>query len=160
MKTGHAQIVHKVEKGRPPKWPFSSVPVPPEGYIWEDISYVLGGYGWKARFVDRKGYLVTGKKAQYNLATKEWVAYYSEQKAGTKPYDSDCAQCHTTGWRASGESGGVHQDGLEGIAGVWTLAGIQCERCHGEGGAILQTEETKVKSRKILPPSYAANVIT
>jgi len=131
MKTGHAHIVHRVEKGTPPKMPFSSVPDPPEGYGWEDITYVLGGYGWKARFLDRKGVLITGKKAQYNSATKEWVAYYPEQKAGTKPYD--CAECHTTGWRTLDESGGVHQEDLEGIAGVWAAPGIQCERCHGEG---------------------------
>jgi len=143
MKTGHAHIVHKVEKGTPPKMPFSSVPAPPEGYAWEDISYVLGGYGWKARFLDRKGYLITGEKAQYNLATKEWVAYYPEQRAGTKRYD--CAECHTTGWRTLDESGGVHQDALEGIAGIWTAPGIQCERCHGEGEAHMASEGDKGK---------------
>ncbi len=35
---------------------FSRVPDPPEGYTWEDISYVIGGYGWKARFIDLEGH--------------------------------------------------------------------------------------------------------
>ena len=37
-----------------------SVPVPlPEGYTWDDISYVIGGYKWKARYMDKKGYIIT-----------------------------------------------------------------------------------------------------
>ena len=131
VKTGHAYVVNKVEGWSRPSYPFSSVLEPPKGYTWENISYVLGGYGWKARFLDRNGYLITGEKAQFNLATGEWVAFHPEQAPGTQSYD--CADCHTTGWRTSAENGGVHQDSLKGIPGTWEAPGVQCERCHGPG---------------------------
>ena len=129
VRTGHAQFMHRVY-GSAPAYPFSSLCGPPEGYAWTDISYVLGGFGWKARFLDREGYLITGERAQYNLATRRWVAFHPEFLSGTKRYD--CAGCHTTGWRESAE---IHQDGLEGIPGTWALPGVQCEACHGAGRA-------------------------
>ena len=27
---------------------------------WDDITYVIGGYGWKARFINNSGYIITG----------------------------------------------------------------------------------------------------
>lgn len=43
---------------------------------WDDVSYVIGGYGWKARFIGVDGYIITGSsntadpddddKVQYN----------------------------------------------------------------------------------------------
>ncbi len=36
---------------------------------WDDVSYVIGGYFWKARFVDMAGAIVTGSNVQYNFAT-------------------------------------------------------------------------------------------
>jgi hypothetical protein len=81
-KSGHPNKLRKVIDGQPPKYPFSEVPSPPEGYTWQDITYVIGGYGWKARFLDKKGYIITGAKAQYNLATKSWVAYEAARRPG------------------------------------------------------------------------------
>ena len=127
VRTGHAQYAHRVDGGAP-SYPFSTLPGPPEGYTWEDISYVLGGFGWKARFLDREGYLVTGERAQYNLATEEWVPFHPECPPGTKRYD--CAGCHHTGWRMSV---GEHPEGLTAMPGTWALPGIQCEACHGPG---------------------------
>jgi hypothetical protein len=49
----------------------------PEGYTWDDISYVIGGYNWKARFINAEGYIITDKPGesgnteylnQYNFA--------------------------------------------------------------------------------------------
>ena len=35
-------------------------PIPlPEGYTFDDISYVIGGYKWKARYRDNDGYIIT-----------------------------------------------------------------------------------------------------
>ena len=31
----------------------------PEGYTEDDILYVIGGWGWKARFMDTDGYIIT-----------------------------------------------------------------------------------------------------
>jgi hypothetical protein len=125
--------LNKVVDGKPPVYPFSEVPNPPEGYTWDDITYVIGGYGWKARFIDQEGYIITGDEnatTQYNLYNEElemgenWVAYHAGEE---KPYD--CGTCHTTGYSPEG-----NQDGLPGLVGTWAEDGIQCEECHGPGG--------------------------
>jgi hypothetical protein len=105
----------------------------PEGYDWSDISYVIGGARWKARFMDREGYIITKTgpkkdqpgKNQYNLATGRWVNYDAGK---TKPYD--CGTRHTSGYSKDGR-----QDGLPGIVGTWAFPGITCEECHGPGAA-------------------------
>lgn len=104
----------------------------PEGYAWDDISYVIGGAHAKIRYMDKKGYIITmtgpnkdkAGKNQYNMATGKWVDY----EAG-KVAKYDCGPCHTTGYNKEG-----NQDGLEGVVGTWKFAGIQCEACHGPGG--------------------------
>ena len=105
----------------------------PEGYEWDDISYVIGGANWKARFVDTQGYIITKTgpnkdqpgKNQYNLATGRWVNYHPGEK---KPYT--CGTCHTSAYSKEG-----HQDGLPGIVGTWAFPGVTCEECHGPGAA-------------------------
>ena len=139
-RSGHPAKVQKID-GNPPAYPGGTspgVPVPPDGMTWADVSYVIGGYGWKARFMDREGYVLTGPEdRQYNLANRalglpaDWVGY----DAGTaprKPYT--CGACHTTGWVATGPDG-PHQDGLPGIHGTWAEPGVTCEACHGLGSA-------------------------
>jgi hypothetical protein len=133
-KSGHAYKLNKVVDGHPPQYPFTEVPNPPEGYTWNDVTYVIGGYNWKARFIDKEGYIITGadKNAttQYTFANpivgKEagWLGYHPGEKQ--KKYN--CGACHTTGYKPDG-----HQDGLPGIVGTWAEPGIQCERCHGPG---------------------------
>ncbi|HKZ55256.1 MAG TPA: multiheme c-type cytochrome [Anaerolineales bacterium] len=133
-KSGHAWKLNPVVDGQPPDYPFTELAGPPEGYTWDDISYVIGGYSWKARFVDKSGYIITGADAdattQYNFPNpylgKEagWVKY----KAGEKEVPYDCGSCHTTGYNPEG-----HQDDMPGIVGTWAEPGITCERCHGPG---------------------------
>ncbi len=137
IKTGHPYKLNKVVDSQPPKYPYSKVPNPPEGYTWDDISYVIGGYGWKARFIDKEGYIITGADenatTQFNLYNEDlelgdnWVGYHAGEEK--KPYD--CGSCHTTGYD---DEEGSHQDGLPGLIGTWTEAGVQCEECHGPGG--------------------------
>lgn len=132
VKSGHKYKLNKVVDGQPPEYPYTEVPNPPEGYTWDDITYVIGGYNWKARFIDQDGYIITGDEdatTQYNfpnevLGTDEgWSAYHAgEQKA------YDCGPCHTTGYETEG-----HQDGLPGLIGTWAEPGITCEECHGPG---------------------------
>ena len=97
---------------------------PPPGTSWEDFAYIIGGFGWKARFIKTDGYIYTVEgQGQYNLETNEWVSYHAgEEKAYT------CGECHTTGFIPEG-----NQDGLPGIEGTWALPGVQCEECHGPG---------------------------
>ncbi|RME99676.1 MAG: hypothetical protein D6768_14550 [Chloroflexi bacterium] len=134
MQSGHPYKLNKVVDGQPPEYPFSEVPNPPEGYTWDDITYVIGGYGWKARFIDKDGFIITGADenatTQYNLYNEDidmgdnWVGYH----AGEKEVPYNCGTCHTTGYNPEG-----HQDGLPGLIGTWSEPGIQCEACHGPG---------------------------
>jgi predicted CXXCH cytochrome family protein len=96
---------------------------------YDDVSFVIGGFYWKARFMDREGYIVTGSAVQYNLATQSMGGYANNEM--NKPYD--CGECHTTGWETLAQNGGVHQDGLPGIQGTFEAPGIDCEACHGPG---------------------------
>jgi hypothetical protein len=134
--SGHPYKLTKIENGQPPVFPYDTITGglvdPPEGYTWDDVTYVIGGYGWKARFIDDRGYIITGDETavtQYNYENEfvenpaGWVPYHPGEE---KPYD--CADCHTTGYRPEG-----HQDDLEGIVGTWAFAGVQCEECHGPG---------------------------
>lgn len=131
-RSGHAWKLNEVVDGNPPDYPFSDVPRPPDGYTWDDIAYIIGGYNWKARFIDHEGFIITGDEdatTQYNLRNdeidlgNEWVAYHAGEEI---PYD--CGTCHTTGYVAEG-----NQDGLPGLIGTWALDGVQCEECHGPG---------------------------
>ena len=101
-------------------------PAVPTGYDWADVQYVIGGWGWKQRFVDLDGYIFTGSDVQYNLSTGDYVAYHDGEAHGTKPYD--CGSCHTTGYQSDG-----NQNGLPGITGTWDEPGVHCEECHGNG---------------------------
>ncbi|MBT8403218.1 MAG: hypothetical protein KJP18_05120 [Gemmatimonadetes bacterium] len=141
--SGHPYKLNKVVNGQPPTYPDSDVPSPPQGFTWDEISYVIGGYGYKARFMDQTGNIlvtgVTGVQTQYNLPrddlgedglTAAWANYQSGDLV-PKPYT--CGICHTTGWQTIAENGGVNQDGLPGILGTWEETGITCEQCHGAG---------------------------
>ncbi len=104
----------------------------PEGYTWDDIQYVIGGWGWKSRYIGKDGFIITKtkdgqplEKNQYNWQDGSWSSYHSGEN---KTYN--CQRCHNTG--AAYEEG-THQDGLEGIEGTWEFRGVQCEACHGPG---------------------------
>jgi hypothetical protein len=127
LESGHAHILQRVVGGQLPSYPFrNEVPFPllaaPDG-SWDDVLYVVGGFGWKALFVGTDGNLVTGDATQWNLETGEWVTYHPGEQ---KPYD--CGACHTTGYSPTG-----HMLGLTGLAGTWAEDGVTCEACHGAG---------------------------
>ncbi len=128
--TGHANALTKIVDGAEPEFPFTELDGPPEGYTWADILYVIGGYGWMARFVDQTGHVITGDTAQYNLVNDtldmggDWAAFHTGEQLVF-----DCAACHTTGYVPVG-----NQDGLEGLVGTWAEDGVGCENCHGPGG--------------------------
>lgn len=134
--SGHPFKLQKIE-GKPPVYPSKTspgVPSPPDGLNWSDISYVIGGFGWKARFMDKEGYILTGpENRQYNLPNRHlgteahWIGY-DKKKGQRKPYT--CGACHTTGWTPTGAQG-PHQDNLPGIHGTWAQPGVTCEACHG-----------------------------
>ena len=144
--SGHPYKINKVSGG-PPTYPYSTVPNPPAGYSWNDITYVIGGFGWKTRYMDKDGYIFTdgvfGTLSQYNLPRSDlgyganWAPY---DAALTSPKPYNCGACHTTGWQTTAENGGVNQDGLIGIEGTWEETGISCEACHGPGATHVATQ--------------------
>ena len=135
IKSGHNWKLTKVTDGKAPTYPFTTLPELPKGVTWNDVTYVIGGYNWKARFVGKDGYIITGPKGdkdyknQYNFANPivgtdaHWGKYHPGEQ---RPYD--CGSCHTTGYNPKG-----NQDGLPGVVGTWAEPGITCERCHGPG---------------------------
>ncbi len=143
---GHNFKLNAVVDGQPPEYPYSEVLNTPEGYTWDDISFVIGGFAWKARFIDNDGYIITGDEnatTQYNfplidprtgdvIVEEGWVAYHAGEE--NKPYD--CGSCHTTGYNHDPET---NMYDMPGLIGEWEAEGIQCEECHGPGS--LHVEE-------------------
>lgn len=120
----------------------AGVPNPPEGFDWDDVSYVIGGYTKKARFIDQDGYiLITGLlgiPTQWNLAfppngTQAGFVNYESERMTQKPYDYSCFVCHTTGPLPLDEDFPVFQEDRPGFAGTWEEPGVRCEACHGPG---------------------------
>jgi len=142
---GHAHKLTPIQGG-PPIFPEegtrAGVPNPPEGFDWSQISYVIGGYTKKARFIDQDGYVLTtgveGVPTQWNLSlpangtTPGFVPYEPTAEA-PKPYDFSCFACHTTGAKPQDEDFPEFQENRPGFIGTWEEPGIQCEACHGPG---------------------------
>jgi len=133
--SGHPYKLMKSEEAR-------HRPIPlPLGTTWDDVSYVIGGYKWKSRYIDTDGYIITVTEDedgnaidggnQYNYLTGEWVSYHAGEV--DKPYD--CGSCHTTHWVANEnpEDLSGNQDGLPGMWGTFDAGGVHCEQCHGNG---------------------------
>lgn len=130
--SGHNHPLTAVSNGEEPSFPFTELAGPPEGFNWDDVSYVIGGYNWRALYLNNDGYIITGDEnatTQYNFYNDRlqvgdrWVAFHAGEE---QPFD--CGNCHTTGYTPSG-----NQDDMPGIVGTWALEGVQCEECHGAG---------------------------
>ncbi|MCP5048852.1 MAG: hypothetical protein GY940_16895 [bacterium] len=144
IQSGHPYKLNKVWNGQKPmNFPFTTLPDIPNAFglsdgdntlgppsSYADVSYVIGGYYWKARFVDTNGFIITGSDVQYNYETNGWVAYHDDET--DKPYN--CGKCHTTAWIPF-EDGGLRKDGLPGMDGNFFAGGVHCEECHGPGAA-------------------------
>lgn len=136
--SGHPYKLMKSEEAR-------NRPIPlPIGIDWDDVSYVVGGYKWKSRYLDNDGYFITSAydeeghavdgANQYNFLTGQWSDYHPGEE--NLPYK--CGACHTTGWKADVDANtdndlSDNQDGMPGMHGIFEFGGIQCEACHGPG---------------------------
>ena len=134
--SGHHFALNKISAAAPAYPSFApGVPEPPTTFQWSDILYAVGGYAWKANYVNLNGFLLTNgvdeTNAQYNLPSAflktpgQFVSYAANQ---TAPKAFDCGPCHTTGYSASG-----NQNDLPGLIGTWKEDGVGCEACHGPG---------------------------
>lgn len=130
-----------------------------DGYVWDDVLYVIGGWGWKARYINKSGYVITRYKNgtshsmnQYNIEDDSWSSYNS----GTNKF-YDCQKCHNTG---AFYDGGNHM-GLPGMIGDWEFRGVQCEACHGPGSvhkntALNMDADSEMKKESIIKDDSAA----
>ena len=152
--SGHPFKLNKVENNQAPIYPFTNLNGllervtdddaadgdPKAGTdntlgtptVWDDVSYVIGGYFWKARLVDQNGAVVTGSSVQYNFQTDAMSGYHDNET--DKHYN--CGNCHTTGWRhQDAVLNDNRQDDLQFMDGTFFEGGVHCEACHGAGSA-------------------------
>jgi hypothetical protein len=83
----------------------------------DEVAYVVGGQFSQRFLTDIDGELYV-LPAQWNVNSREWVAYHPDDWQ-ERPYARYCAGCHTTGFDAAN--------------GGWAEEGVQCEACHGPG---------------------------
>lgn len=96
----------------------------PDGVNTAELKYTWPGK-WKVRWVNKSGYVVTGTAVQYNVVEKKFVAYDAGQTVGY-----NCGPCHTTDY----DKNGTMFTGTNAFqSGRWTIPGVSCERCHGQG---------------------------
>ncbi len=142
---GHAHALKPI-LGQPPDYPpegtRAGVPDPPDGYTWNDISYVIGGYYKKARFLDLDGFFITtgeqGVDTQWNLAfppigSVPAFAPFLPDQTTPLPFDFSDFSWMTTGPEGQNPDRPLFQDNRPGILGTWSAPGTQCEACHGPG---------------------------
>lgn len=159
LETGHNFKLTKVIDGQAPKRPFTDI----DGSLailigvenaagtpksWDDISYAIGGFRRCVMFVDKEGFVLTGKSTIINLPEEGrpftpdlgWtLPWYEGAGPDAQPFDY-CGRCHTTGWKDYTAEENDHrnrnrQDNLRGMGGTFSQPGIQCEACHGAGSA-------------------------
>ena len=117
---------------------------------YDEVTYTVGGYHWKMRWLDADGYIVTGKNVQYNIRNAAGelnipdnhptdADVMGDYKATEFDYKYSCGNCHTTGWKRTTDVAGGdtrnsdRQDDLPGMNGTFAEQGVQCESCHGAG---------------------------
>ncbi len=144
--SGHPYKFTVIEDGQPPEYPPEAINYQDQwmdslgdgSHTWEDIAGVIGGYGWKARFVGTDGHLIGtanssfpdagGGHNQINFFGGEFLEWTNYNASNEKIYNYSCFKCHTTG----GDTTGTWLAGVEGL-GHFTEGGIGCEACHGPG---------------------------
>ncbi len=146
VNSGHPYKFSVIENNEPPFYPpmvvnFEDTWISNLGdgtHTWADIAGVIGGFGWKCRFVGTDGHIIGtagssfpdagGGHNQFNFyggVDYGWVDYHT---GDVKVYNYGCFKCHTTG----GDTTGTWLAGVDGL-GTFTEGGIGCEGCHGPG---------------------------
>jgi len=145
VESGHPYKFTIIENGQAPVYPVEAVNYQAswmdnlvDGSLdWANIAGVIGGYGWKARFVGTDGHIVGTANSQFmpgyghnqiNFYGGENHGWKDYHPADEKIYNYSCFKCHTTG----GTQDGTWLDGVEGL-GTFTEGGVGCESCHGPG---------------------------
>jgi hypothetical protein len=153
--SGHPYKFSVIENGQAPDYPAEAVNFQ-SGWMtylgdgshdWSDIAGVIGGYGWKARFVGTDGHIVGTAGSSYSTGLGQnqfnfyggedhgWADYHPGDE---KIYNYGCFKCHTTG----GTQEGTWLSGVEGL-GNFTEGGVGCEGCHGPGSMHVSDPSTE-----------------
>ncbi len=181
LRNGHSYKLNEIKNGQMPTYPFSTLsgalallfdddtdPLDPgtgtdntlgTPTSYDMVSFVIGGFGWKARWIDVAGFIVTGSEVQFNLETGGMAAYHDNDV--DKPYN--CGNCHTTGWKHyTSEPGDTRnlnrQNNLPGMDGTFAAAGVHCEACHG-GGSFHVAAPDSTNITKVAPPRSTADFL-
>lgn len=146
--SGHPYKFTVIQNGEPPVYPAEAVnfqstwldSLGDGSHDWNEIAGVIGGYGWKTRFVGTDGHLIgtAGSSFQdaglghnqinfYGGENHGWADYHPNDE---KIYNYSCFKCHTTGGDTQGS---WLQDVPE--LGTFSEGGVGCESCHGPGSA-------------------------
>ncbi|MEA3478235.1 MAG: T9SS type A sorting domain-containing protein [Bacteroidota bacterium] len=144
--SGHPYKFTIIENGQPPVYPPQAInyqntwmdSLGDGSHSWNDIAGVIGGYGWKTRFVGTDGHLIGTANSIfpdagyghnqinfYGGVDYGWVNYHPTDE---KIYNYGCFKCHTTG----GDTNGTWLTGVTGL-GNFSEGGVGCESCHGPG---------------------------
>ncbi|NQU67543.1 MAG: hypothetical protein HQ510_06340, partial [Candidatus Marinimicrobia bacterium] len=146
--SGHPYKFNETPGGTGPEYPpfvinFEDGWMTGLGADWMGVSGVIGGFGWKARFVDNNGVIAGTASSlinpgvghnQFNFFGGEdhgWADYHASDL--NKVYNYSCFRCHTTGPVEEG-SWIPGQD-----LGSFAESGIGCEACHGPGSTHMST---------------------
>jgi hypothetical protein len=141
---GHANALTAIS-GQAPDFPASigaGLPDPPDGFDWQDISYVIGGTRRRARFLDLNGFILTSGTAdvdtQWNLAfpangTSAGFVAFAPTEMMPLPFDFETLRSLTTGSMMQDAAAPISAENRPGIRGTFAEPGVQCESCHGPG---------------------------
>jgi hypothetical protein len=151
--SGHPYKFNVIENATAPTYPsfvdnYMALPDFVSGG-WDDVAGVIGGFGWKARFVGTDGRVIGTDGSMYPLTGLNqhnfyggvdwgWVNYHSDGVDDVKKYNYSCFKCHTTG---AVETTNPDSSWLKlklGIDAAETMdwfefGGVECEACHGQG---------------------------
>ncbi len=149
IESGHPYKFNVLYDGTAPTYPSfvdNFMELPASESDWSNIAGVIGGFGWKARFVGKDGHvlgtagsMVPGTGAnQHNFFEGYdwgWVDYHPSD---VKKYNYNCFKCHTTGAVATTNPDSswlkVHLDvDAAETMDYFEFGGVQCEACHGMG---------------------------
>lgn len=144
--SGHPNKFTIVENGVQPSYPAEAINFQSDwianlgdgSHSWSDVAGVIGGYGWKARFVGQDGIIIGTASSAYSTGLgHNQINFYGGELHSWSNYDSgvenklykySCFKCHTTG----GTQEGTWLAGVDGL-GNFSEGGVGCESCHGPG---------------------------
>jgi len=180
MDSGHPYKFNIVNGSAPtyPSFVDNSLELPDFVGGWDEVAGVIGGFGWKARFVGTDGHVMgtagsmypaTGNN-QHNFFGGDvgvdwgWTNYHNND-TDFKRYNYSCFKCHTTGGVETSNPDSswlkVHLDiDAPETMDYFAFGGIQCEACHGKGSQHAFDGETEYIQRVATSRLEGTNDVT